>query len=610
MRHPCLRAGLTVAFLQLAAAAAVWAQQPISPPLRPGFPVTLPGSGPVQVSQPAVGDLDNDGRKEIVVGTHGRQLWVLNADGSVRPGWPQTLPAEVAGAPAIGLIDGDQFPDIAVGFKGTMDPTGKGGVRAYRRDGSLIWERLTATDEGEDGVYSSPAIGNVDGIGGNEVVFGSFDFRIYVVRSDGSDLPGWPKKLRDTIWSSPALFDLDGDGKLEIIIGVDTHLEGPPFNTPNGGALYVFRYDGSIFPGFPKFIDQTMMSSPAVGDIDGDGHPEIVVGGGVYYSGNVGRQVYAWHCDGSPVAGWPVTVEGQVFDSPALADLEGNGRLDVVISDANANVYAFRGDGSQIFKTKPKSFFGTSPNAATPVVADITGDGVPEILVAVNTEIAVLSATGVQLTDDGSHDGRKSYYTETAPAGAVVTSLDNNGRIDVIAASGTPFPQPVSGKVYVWTPAAVGPVPAPWPAFRQDPTSRRGVVPGSPMCLPRTGANFYTVTPCRTVDTRNPNGPFGGPAMSAMSTRDFAVRGSCGISPTARSVALNVTVTGSTSYGDLRVFPAGASGITSSTINWRTGQTRANNAIVGLGTNGSVTVWCVMPSGFTQVILDVFGYFE
>jgi hypothetical protein len=610
MRHPCLRAGLTVAFLQLAAAAGVSAQQPVPPPLRPNFPVTLAGSGPVQVSQPAVGDLDNDGRKEIVVGTHGRQLWVLNADGTVRPGWPQTLPAEVVGSPAIGLIDGDSFPDIAVSFKGTTDPTGKGGVRAYRRDGSLIWSRLTATDEAEDGVFSSPAIGNVDGVGGNEVVVGSFDFRIYVIQSDGSDLPGWPKKLRDSIYSSPALFDLDGDGKLEIIIGVDTHQEGPPFNTPDGGALYVFRYNGSIFPGFPQFIDQTMMSSPAVGDIDGDGRPEIVVGGGVFYTGNVGRKVYAYHCDGSAVAGWPVSVEAQVFDSPALADLNGDGRLEVVISDENANVYAFRGDGSQIFKTKPKSFFGTSPNADNPIVADIDGDGFPEILVAVNTEIAVLSRTGVQLTDDGSHDGRKSYYMDTPPSGAVVTDLDNDGQIDVVAASGTPFPSAVNGKVYVWNPGAVGPVPAPWPAFRQNPTSRRGVAPGSPLCPPQAAARFYTVTPCRIVDTRNANGPFGGPALAAMTTRDFVMGGGCGISTTARAVSLNVTVTGSTGFGDLRLFPNGASTVTASTINWRTGQTRANNAIVGLGNGGALTVWCVMPGGSTQVILDVNGYFE
>jgi hypothetical protein len=533
---------------------------------------------------------------------------VLNANGTVRSGWPQTLPAEVAGAPAIGLIDGDAFPDIVVGFKGTMDPTGKGGIRAYRRDGSVIWTRLTATDEGEDGVFSTPTIGNVDGLGGNEVVVGSFDFRVYVIRSDGTDLPGWPKKLRDTIFSSPALFDLDADGRLEIAIGVDTHQEGPPFNTPAGGALYVFRFDGSIVPGFPQFIDQTMMSSPALGDIDGDGKPEIVVGGGVFYQGNVGRKVYAYRCDGSFAPGWPVSVEAQVFDSPALADLDGNGRLDVVITDENANLYAFRGDGSQIFKMKPKSFFGTSPNADNPIVADITGDGVPEILVAVNTEIAVVSATGVQLTDDGSHDGRKTYYTETSSSGAVVADLEGDGVADVVAGSGVPFPNPTSGKVFVWIPGLIGPLP--WPAFRQDAGARRGVAPGTPACPGVAGQRFFTVPPCRLVDTRNPAGPLGGPALSAMTTRNFPVTGACGIPATARSIAVNVTVTGSTSYGDLRVFPTGAVGITSSTINWRTGQTRANNAIVGLGANGNVTVWCVMVSGSTQVVLDVVGYFE
>jgi hypothetical protein len=608
MLHPCLRAVVTVALLQLAALAVVSAQQPISPPVRPNFPVTLPGSGPVQVTQPAVGDLDNDGRKEIVVGTKGRQLWVVNADGSVRAGWPQTLPAEVVGSPAIGLIDGDAFPDIAVGFKGTTDPSGRGGIRAYRRDGSMIWERLTATDEADDGVYSSPAIGNVDGIGGNEVVVGSFDMRVYVIQSDGSNLPGWPVKLRDTIWSSPALFDLDGDGKLEIIIGDDTHLEGPPYSTPDGGALYVFRSNGSLFPGFPKFIDQTMFSSPAVGDIDGDGKPEIVVGGGAFFSGNVGKKVYAWHCDGSSVAGWPVSVEAQVYASPALAALDGNLPLDVVISDANANVYAFRGDGSQIFKKKPKSFNGNSPNADNPIVADIDGDGSPEILVAVNGEIAILSATGVQLTDDGSHDGRKTYNTDTAPSGAVVTDLDNDGRTDIVVASGTPFPTPVSGKIFVWTPGALGPIP--WPAFRQDPASRRGIAPGTTPCPAQAPANFYTVTPCRIADTRNPNGPFGGPALPANSTRDFVARGTCGIPQTARALSLNVTVTGSTSYGDLRLYPSGAPGVSASAINWAPGKTRANNAIVGLGGNGALTVWCVMPGGFTQVILDVNGYFQ
>ena len=73
---------------------------------------------------------------------------------------------------------------------------------------------------------------------------------------------------------------------------------------------------------------------------------------------------------------------------------------------------------------------------------------------------------------------------------------------------------------------------------------------------------------------------------------------------------MNVTVTGSTSYGDLRIYPTGAGGITSSTINWATGRTRANNSIVGIGGGGGLTVWCVMPTGLTHVILDVNGYFQ
>lgn len=594
---------------------------------RPGFPVTLAGSGSV-TGNPAVGDLDNNGLKEIVVGTTKGNVYVINPDGSIRVGWPKFIPPTVtgspaiAGSPAIGDVDGDGFPDIVIPFK-FVDPTGiggRGGVRAYKRDGTLIWERLTFTDQANDGVFSTPAIGNVDGLPGNEVVFGSFDMRVYVVHgTDGTDLPGWPKFVRDTIWSSPALADLNGDGKLEIIIGVDTHLEGPPFNTPNGGALHVFQWDGTELPGFPQFIDQTMMSSPAIGDIDGDGKPEIVVGGGVFYTGAVGKKVYAFRCDGTMAPGWPVSVDGQVFNSPALADLDGDGILDVVITDQPVagppplppHVYAFKGNGTQLFKVVAKSFFATSQNADYPIVADVNGDGFPEVLVSVNTEIAVLSRTGVQLTDDGTGGGRRSYYMQTAASGAVVTRLDSSGtKVDVVAGSGTPFPAATDGQVFVWNPAPAT-TSVPWPAFHQDPASRRGVAPGTASCSPPTPQSFFTLTPCRVADTRNPAGPLGGPALAANTTRDFAIRGTCGVPATARSVAMNVTVTGSNNIGDLRLFPQGAATPGSSTINWRAGQTRANNAVLPLGgPSGSVSVQCDMPAGSTHLILDIFGYFQ
>ncbi|MGH9366308.1 MAG: hypothetical protein ACRD3M_01380 [Thermoanaerobaculia bacterium] len=75
-------------------------------------------------------------------------------------------------------------------------------------------------------------------------------------------------------------------------------------------------------------------------------------------------------------------------------------------------------------------------------------------------------------------------------------------------------------------------------------------------------------------------------------------------------MALNVTVTGNTNSGDLRLFASGLALPTTSTINWSTGQTRANNTIVFFGTGGSIGVRCDMPSGSTHVVIDVAGYFQ
>jgi hypothetical protein len=532
-----------------------------------------------------------------------------------------TLPGDVASSPAVGDLDNDGIPDIVVGYGSTLETaaTGStvGGVRAYRRNGTLLWSRVSSDFDGDtlaDAVMSSPAIADVDGDGLPEVAWGSLDAHIYLVRgANGTDKPGWPRFVRDTIFSSPALFDLDGDGKPEVIIGADAHAEGPPYNTPDGGCLHALRYDDTELPGFPKCIDQVIVSSPAIGDIDGDGKPEIVVGTGIYWPARAHR-LYAFRCDGSPVTGWPVATDGQVLTSAALADLDGDGVLDVVATDLNDgpsatfHVYAFRGNGTQMWKTVPKNFFGSSLSAGQPVVADILGDGKPEVLVSTNTEICVLSNTGVQLTDNGSHAaGSFSFYTETTVSGAAVADFESDGAaIEVVAISATPFPAATNVAVYVWTPKA--PSTPPWGMFRQN-AQRLGFAPGTPSCVP-VPLDFYTVAPCRAVDTRGAAGPVGGPALSAGGTRDFPVRGRCGIPATAKAVALNVTVTGATASGDLRLYPTGLAPPATSTINWRAGQTRANNAIVFFGAAGSIGVRCDMPGGATHVVLDVDGYFQ
>jgi N-acetylneuraminic acid mutarotase len=121
---------------------------------------------------------------------------------------------------------------------------------------------------------------------------------------------------------------------------------------------------------------------------------------------------------------------------------------------------------------------------------------------------------------------------------------------------------------------------------------------------------FYSVPPCRLIDTRGAVGPLGGPALAANTNRDFVVVGHCDIPPTARALSVNLTATAQTTPGNLRLYPGGTTPPTTSSLNYTAGQTRANNAIVMLGTLGDVGVRCAQASGTAHVIIDVNGYFE
>lgn len=126
---------------------------------------------------------------------------------------------------------------------------------------------------------------------------------------------------------------------------------------------------------------------------------------------------------------------------------------------------------------------------------------------------------------------------------------------------------------------------------------------------PPAPSALHTLTPCRIVDTRNAAGPYGAPALPPGSLRSFALAGQCGIPMTAKSVAANLTVTQATAGGHLSVFPTGSTPLLASAINFSAGQTRANNAVLELGTGGAVSVQNGSP-GTVHFILDVNGWFE
>jgi hypothetical protein len=124
-------------------------------------------------------------------------------------------------------------------------------------------------------------------------------------------------------------------------------------------------------------------------------------------------------------------------------------------------------------------------------------------------------------------------------------------------------------------------------------------------------SDFYTLTPCRLLDTRLATGPYGGPSVPAGSDRVVAAEGRCGIPAGAKAVSLNAIAVTPPSAGHLRFFPGDGTAPNASALNFAAGQTRANNAIVMLASSGSGTfaIRNAAPES-VNVVIDVNGYFK
>jgi hypothetical protein len=122
-----------------------------------------------------------------------------------------------------------------------------------------------------------------------------------------------------------------------------------------------------------------------------------------------------------------------------------------------------------------------------------------------------------------------------------------------------------------------------------------------------TATHFVPVTPCRVADTRNPDGSFGGPAISGGTFRDFVIpNGACGIPSTAAAYSMNVAVVPRGALRYVTLWPAGQFQPLVATLNSIDGRVKSNAAIVPAGSNGAVSVFA---TDTTDVVLDINGYF-
>jgi len=473
---------------------------------------TLPGAR-VTFASTVLADLDGDKYQEIIVCTSdgrvnavkpndsdGTLLWSVDVAAAMNSVAYESSGVTIRGGAAVADLDGDGTVEIIVPVGDVLGANENGGIVVLSHTGQIEpgWPQLTypnGTMNYSAGIAKPPVVADLDGDGDLEIIAGAFDMRVYAWHHDGTLVDGWPRFVYDTVWSSPSVGDLDNDGRMEVVVGVDAHRD-PYRGSIDGGALYVFEGDGTISPGFPIYIDEIFWSSPALADIDGDGYLDIVIGGGDFYHTSDGYRMHVWNRFGQTLPGWPQSTGGSITGSPAIADLDGDGDVEIIVGSADRKIHAWHHDGSRVsgWPMEPRWWNGGSAAQKSVAVANLDGDSKLEVLANSGWEVVVISSAGQQLTWDGTAgnpEAKPTYFTNyTLGAMPAVGDIDGDGRFELVASGGSSGG--THAALYVWelgdSQASLNQ--GDWPMFKQEPT-RTGVYPASK-------ANDAVVAACTT----------------------------------------------------------------------------------------------------------------
>jgi len=387
-------------------------------------------SGNPEMPSVTLADLDLDGRDDIILPmaeTHFNEpplykcrIYALEGmTGAVKPGWPFVLPgwpedpyhdshSELAAAD----INNDDTLEVVVHVEdiGSIRKPGNG-CYVLRHNGDSLWKYLFYTDTlDRHGAYTSPAVGDLDGDGQKEIIchtgwfqrthpYPLVERRLFILNSDGSLRRSWqtegPGAGFTPDYSAPVLADLDFDGTPEIIIGRRT------------GWLDCYDTAGTMRPGFPVNLTTDAgyyppnpvtrcFSTPAIGDLDGDGQLEIVVGTSGRQTDNTrwSGRVHAFRSNGTRLAGFPYTTRNGVWYSPAIANLDRENGLEIATSACDSAFYIITNRGDSLPGWPLRHFptywlpdagsyafiEGVIPMSRTPFVVDIDRDNYNELL--------------------------------------------------------------------------------------------------------------------------------------------------------------------------------------------------------------------------------------
>ena len=425
---------------------------------------TIDGLASTSLASAAVGDITGDGKPEVVFGTYKGDNTLYAVDGaSGRILWKHAISPRggcLDAAPALFDVDGDGRKDVL--FASTM-------TREFFRlsgDGKVLWRY--ETDERRSLIDSACAVGDVNGDGKAEVLFGISGMleggkrgALYVLgAADGKLL--WKKTFFGGCQCGPVLVDLTGDGTPEVVMalfmaGRRAHRRIVALSGKDGAELW------SYVTGRPF-----QYHNVSVGDMTGDGKPELAVGASDRASGDV----LLLSADGRLL--WKFEADGMIPGPTAMADVDGDGRMELLFIDGRDRCCCLAhrdGKPSLLWKTATRK---TSTDEAPPrmicrgpVIADVSGDGRLDVVFCTDHDRKVRALNG----KDGSvlwefvtaapEGETRKYYPNT---GIVVADLDGDGGMEVFFVAGGRFPD-LYGRAFCLKTSGKGPA---WPMFRRD----------------------------------------------------------------------------------------------------------------------------------------------
>lgn len=421
-------------------------------------------------------------------------------NGSTNPpqltSWPIAVKVETATSPAVGDIDGDGTMEIVQGSDKIYAWHANGAEMKDGDSDAQTWGVLSTLGSS---YVSHPALAQMDLVPGMEIIAASRDTKeVYIFKSNGSVMAGWPRTLENTIRAGMVVGDLDGDGKNEVIAvdekgviyvwkangtelidgdanpttqGVFYRMTGCTLNysTPcvadidedgkndlivgsQGSQLFVFKFNGAIVAGFPYALTSSISGSPAIGDVDNDNHLEIVVwefnGNFRVLRNNGTQQTFQFFSNGAPAFFCP---------SPALANVTGDAKLEMFVPSKNGRLYGIDSIGN--FLPGFPVFYNTTGQytESSPIIADFDGDGLQDILIGDESHyIKAFSRTGVPVA------GFPLYTDDSMRGVPQAGDVDGDGKLDLVAAGW-------DKNVYIWDfNAPWSTATAQWPRFHAN----------------------------------------------------------------------------------------------------------------------------------------------